>query len=146
MVVWGGNNGSGTLNTGGQYALGHLLDDDDDGYSECDGDCNDSNDRIYPTATQLCDGFNNDCDDPGWPSLIGTNEADDDGDTFSECSGDCDDVSVSTYPSAPQLCDGLNNDCNDVTWPTVASSEIDDDGLSISEQLDVTPSVTGCEC
>jgi hypothetical protein len=46
---------------------------------------------LVGTASQICDGLNNDCDDPAWPNLAGTNEADDDGDLTSECAGDCND-------------------------------------------------------
>jgi hypothetical protein len=37
-------------------------DNDGDGYSENQGDCNDSNPDIYPTNDELCDGLDNDCD------------------------------------------------------------------------------------
>jgi len=37
-------------------------DGDGDGFSVCDGDCDDSDDTVYPGATELCDGKNNDCD------------------------------------------------------------------------------------
>ncbi len=57
----------------------------------------------YPGAPQICDGTKQSfCNDPGWPSLAGTNEVDDDGDTLSECAGDCDDVHAVVYPGAPQ--------------------------------------------
>jgi hypothetical protein len=54
-------------------------------------DCDETNVRVAPAASDLCDGQNNDCSDPAWPLLTGTNESDDDGDGFSECGGDCDD-------------------------------------------------------
>jgi hypothetical protein len=54
-------------------------------------DCDDTNADVYQWAPQICDGVNNQCNDPAWPSLAGTNEADDDGDGLSECAGDCDD-------------------------------------------------------
>jgi hypothetical protein len=34
---------------------------DGDGYSECDGDCDDGDASIHPGATEQCDGFDNDC-------------------------------------------------------------------------------------
>lgn len=40
MLVWGGY-GNSELDNGGRYALGNSVDDDGDGLSECDGDCND---------------------------------------------------------------------------------------------------------
>jgi len=64
---------------------------DGDGYNECH-ECDDAHASVYPGAPQLCDVLNNDCNAPGWPSLVGTNEADDDGDGLSECAGDCDDA------------------------------------------------------
>ena len=36
---------------------------DADGFTEAEGDCNDNNASIYPGAPELCDGFDNDCDD-----------------------------------------------------------------------------------
>jgi hypothetical protein len=91
MLVWGGQDEVSALASGGRYALGQSSDDDLDGLSECGGDCDDTSPAIFPGAPALCDGINNDCSDPAWPSLAGTNEQDDDGDLLSECAGDCDD-------------------------------------------------------
>ena len=38
------------------------FDDDGDGCSEDDGDCDDNNLWVYPTATEDCDFIDNDCD------------------------------------------------------------------------------------
>jgi hypothetical protein len=54
-------------------------------------DCDDADPRVRPGGFQVCDGVNNDCGDPAWPLLAGTNEGDDDGDGWSECRGDCND-------------------------------------------------------
>ena len=61
MLVWGGTTGGAYLNSGGRYALGHSLDDDADGFSECDGDCNDDLPNVYPGAVEICDALDNDC-------------------------------------------------------------------------------------
>ncbi len=36
-------------------------DADGDGFSECDGDCDDNDSTVYPGATEICDGKDNDC-------------------------------------------------------------------------------------
>jgi hypothetical protein len=113
MLVWGGLSGPyGGSNdyptTWGKYALGHASDDDQDGFSECDGDCDDANASIYPGADELCDNRDNDCD-----GTLPPEEADGDGDGSPLCA-DCDDADPDSYPGAPELCDNLDNDCDNV--------------------------------
>ncbi|PSR13661.1 MAG: hypothetical protein C7N36_07150, partial [Bacteroidetes bacterium] len=38
------------------------IDNDGDGYSYCDGDCDDTNASISPGSPEICDGLDNDCD------------------------------------------------------------------------------------
>jgi hypothetical protein len=40
----------------------HWTDNDGDGFSECDADCNDQSALIHPGALEICDGLDNDCD------------------------------------------------------------------------------------
>ena len=103
-----------------EAACGNGVDDDCDGHTDCtdteccsdaacsgsdaDGDhfaavcdCNDANPTVYPGATQLCDGINNNCSAPGWPA-VPANEADADGDGVRICGGDCDDASPAAVP------------------------------------------------
>ncbi len=102
-------------------------DGDGDGESDC-FDCDDTEASIYTGAPQICDGLNNDCADPGWPSLAGNPEGvDDDGDGMNECEGDCDDTDADTHPGAMQQCDGTNNDCDDPDWPQLPADEVDGD-------------------
>lgn len=39
-----------------------LRDDDRDGFSEVDGDCDDTNSQVHPDAPERCDGRDNNCD------------------------------------------------------------------------------------
>ncbi|MGH9870818.1 MAG: putative metal-binding motif-containing protein [Candidatus Polarisedimenticolia bacterium] len=122
-------------------------DDDADGLSECQGDCDDGNAAVRPGAPQVCgDGVNNDCDDVEWPWY--PLDADADGDGIASCQGDCDDDNPVVYPGAPEACDGFNNDCNDPAWPTPYPGDVDnhdDDGDGLNECqgdcLDSNPSV-----
>jgi Cys-rich repeat protein len=57
---------------GGTCVPGNCIDLDGDGYGvncEKGGDCDDSDENVYPGAPELCDGKDNDCDgeiDPDW--------------------------------------------------------------------------------
>ncbi|HZI93563.1 MAG TPA: MopE-related protein [Patescibacteria group bacterium] len=63
MLIWGGRDRA-ALNTGGRYSPVSSTDADGDGYTVCDGDCDDANSGISPVATDLpgnsidenCDG------------------------------------------------------------------------------------------
>jgi len=88
------------------------------------GDCDDQDLARFPTAPELCDGIDNDCD-----LIVQADEIDDDGDSMAECEGDCDDGEPTIFLGAPELCDGLDNDCD----LAVPGTEIDDDGDTQAE-------------
>ncbi len=101
------------------------------GFVTIGGDCNDNNTQINPTATEICDGIDNDCDGLVDDSLtFVTYFPDTDGDGFgtgngqSLCQnpgagfvtvgGDCNDNDDQINPSALEICDGIDNDCDGV--------------------------------
>lgn len=99
------------------------IDEDEDGFGQM-VDCNDGDRFIFPGATEVCDGIDNDCDsdlDEGY------NE---DGDLFSVCAGDCRDGDPTSYPGAPELADGVDNDCDGTIDNDTIYSDDDGDGYS----------------
>ncbi len=95
------------------------IDDDGDGTSEDEGDCDDTTAAINPAAPETCDGVDNNCDgsvDEGF-DLDGTGGpdcSDDDHDGFSEDEGDCDDTSRDVHPGSIEIpYNGIDDDCSD---------------------------------
>jgi hypothetical protein len=97
------------------------------GTSQANGDCNNSNPNIFPGASEICDGVDNDCDGQVDEGLLITVYTDADGDgygagnSFLTCpgtpgvaaqGGDCNDNDNSVYPGATEICDGIDNDCD----------------------------------
>ncbi len=95
------------------------VDNDGDGYTEAQGDCNDNDATIYPEAEEICDdGIDQDCNG----SDLSCDDIDNDGDGFTEAQGDCNDNDATIYPGAEEICDdGIDQDCNgvDLLAPTV---------------------------
>ena len=110
------------------------------GYVADSTDCDDYDNDSYPTATEYCDGEDNDCDTFVDNSAVDgfVYFADNDGDGFGDpttqmqsCNmpsgtvtqaGDCNDNDVTTYSGATEICDGVDNNCNGTL----------DDGLSLT--------------
>ena len=98
-----------------------------DGFVEMDGDCNDNDASIFPGATEVCDGVDQDCNgvaDDGLPTQTFFLDRDDDtfgGESVEACAqpnnavavgGDCNDADASINPSAIDICDGVDQDCS----------------------------------
>jgi hypothetical protein len=99
------------------------VDNDGDGYAS-DTDCDDNDPLVYPSAPELCDGMDNDCD-----TVVPADESDADADGYMICAGDCDDADSGSHPGAPELCDGMDNDCDTVV--PADESDADADGYMI---------------
>jgi hypothetical protein len=96
------------------------FDDDGDGYSELDGDCDDADPAVRPGAIELCNGIDDDCN--GTPDDA---DLDVDGYVDTACGGDdCDDADPYVHPGATEICDGVDQDCDG----TLDDRDIDGDG------------------
>ena len=135
------------------------------GFASLDGDCDDSNELVFPASEEYCDGLDNDCnqivDDEPVDALLWFVDSDGDGYGMSSegqmlCDSpvgysvndeDCDDSNPNTHPSGMELCDGLDNDCNqliDAEDPLLVDGQLfflDADGDGYGD-----PSVTSVEC
>jgi len=107
-------------------------DSDGDGYTENQGDCNDSSFSINPGAEDICgDGIDQDCSNGDEVCPIDPNDVDNDGDNYTENQGDCNDINSSINPGAEDICgDGIDQDCSngDEVCP-VDPNDADGDGL-----------------
>jgi hypothetical protein len=106
---------------------GDLVDVDGDGFAGGPGgvDCVDHNDSIFPSAVELADGVDQDCD-----QVVdeGTERYDDDGDGYAELGGDCDDANDEVSPGVREApdCNGVDDDCDGVV--DEGTDCVDDDG------------------
>jgi hypothetical protein len=101
------------------------LDNDGDGQSPADGDCNDDDATSYTGADEICDGRDNDCN-----GAVPANEVDADGDGYRLCDDDCDDDDGGVYPGAVEVCDDKDTDCDGTN---ADHADSDGDGYSICD-------------
>jgi len=114
--------------------IGNVCDDDrdGDGYTEAEGDCDDTSDDYSPGLAETEDGVDNDCD-----GIVdeGTDSYDDDADGYSEDAGDCDDTDADVNPAESEVADEIDNDCD---------SAVDEGTSNNADSDDYT--VTGGDC
>ncbi len=139
-------------------ARARFTDDDADGHSEQDGDCDDADPGVHPGAQETCDGRDEDCDgrrdeDPVDAFWYADTDADGRGDpaqptpSCSPVSGaapnadDCDDTRPDVHADATERCDSVDNDCDGEVDEASASdatdwyADADGDGIGAGEPL-----------
>ena len=126
-LVWGGAIdpfASFGLNVGGRLFLGQLYDDDADGSSECQGDCNDSKPMVHPGAVEVCNGVDDNCDGQIDEDSAGV---DSDGDGIHNACDNCRFVANPTQTDSDG--DLVGNACdNCINIPNPSQADADGDG------------------
>ncbi len=106
---------------------------DHSGWSNQEGDCDDSDPTVFPWASESCNGVDDDCDEEVDEDPVGelpTWYPDADGDgwgwdalgievcsrpsNYVSLSGDCDESDPAIHPGAEEHCDDVDNDCDGV--------------------------------
>jgi hypothetical protein len=149
-------------------------DEDGDGYcGPSDGDCDDDDASVYPGASELCNGRDDNCDGQIDEDVGTAWYADTDGDGFGiaadpqtaceaptgyvAAAGDCDDADPTAFPGGVEVCDGIDDDCNGAvddgvapgTWYLDADADGYGDPATATESCDpregYVPDGTDCD-
>lgn len=120
-----------TQNSAGKVIAHHVteIDQDGDGFTPNQGDCNDIDKTINPDAQDLCnDEIDQDCNAATCSNRIWYSDQDGDGfgdlsqtiervqcpDNYVADSSDCDDGNKLINPAADELCNGIDDNCDGV--------------------------------
>jgi hypothetical protein len=108
------------------------LDNDGDGVTERQGDCNDANPGVHPGAVDpTVNGVDEDCNGIDGPAPGAT---DGDGDGFPPVQGDCNDADPSIHPGAVDpTVNGIDEDCNGIDGPPAGEADADGDGFTAAQ-------------
>ena len=145
--------------------------DTPEGYVPNGNDCDDSNAEVFPSAPEICDGLDNDCNDAIDEDLLTIWYRDADGDGFGDANvladsclatdgyvdnlDDCDDSDADINPNRTEICDEIDNNCDGAIDEGVTASfylDADNDGFgddfTIVEACELREglSVTGGDC
>ena len=131
ISTWAGNPSDTIIHVTGD---GFCSDEDGDGWTDCEGDCDEGDAQIHPGMTEDCNFVDDDCDgevDEGF---------DLDADGYFVCDGDCDDGDPAQYPGAAEACNGEDDDCDgdvdedfdlDLDGVTTCAGDCDDDDAAV---------------
>lgn len=93
------------------------MDQDGDGFSQNQGDCNEYDASIFPGQTEADNGLDDDCDrlvDEGF-DFPDPDDEDFDADGWTVGEGDCNDLIGAINPGTAEYLDGVDNDCDGYT-------------------------------
>jgi len=115
-------------------------------------DCDDDDAAVYPSAPEVCNALDDNCDGRVDEGLTATWYPDADDDGFGDASAptetcnpsegwvqvgrDCDDTAPTAFPGAVEVCDGVDNDCDGETDEDTGSTwymDVDGDGFGDSD-------------
>ena len=98
------------------------------GFVSDDTDCDDNDATVFPGATEVCNGIDDDCDGQIDEGVQTTYYEDTDGDGFGDAGSttqacsvpsgfvsndtDCDDNDAAVFPGATEVCNGIDDDCD----------------------------------